>query len=260
MNITVCIKQVPGSNEVRMDPVTNTIIRDAEDAVINPFDTFGIEEAIRLKERFGGHITALSMGIPAVSELLREAISLGCDEGILLSDRAFAGADTLATAYTLSLAVPDGCDLIICGKQATDGDTAQVGPMLAEMLAIGHLSDVSEVVDVSSGKITCRRMTDDGYELVSVVLPALITVTKEINVPRLPSVLGLLRGKSAPVPVLSAADVKADTARTGLTGSPTQVVRTFIPSHTAASITLPGSSPREKAAALAAALRERGII
>lgn len=256
MNITVCIKQVPASNEVQMDPVTNTIIRDANDAIINPFDTFAIEEAIRLKERYCGHITALSMGIPAVAELLREAISLGCDDAILLSDKAFSGADTLATAYALSLAVPKDSELIICGKQATDGDTAQVGPMLAEALSIPHVTDVSKVINISDGHIVCQRMTDDGYETVSAELPALITVTKEINVPRLPSISGLLRSINAQVEVLAAADVAADTTRTGLSGSPTQVVRTFVPTHLVENIYISGNSPIEKAVALISSCKE----
>ncbi len=140
MNVIVCVKQVPGTNEVKMNKETNTIIREGVEAIINPFDTYAIEEGIRIKEKNGGKVTVLSMGIPSVAELIKETIALGADEAVLLSDRAFAGADTLATSYALSMGIRKigSYDLIICGKQATDGDTAQVGPSLAEKLGIPH--------------------------------------------------------------------------------------------------------------------------
>jgi electron transfer flavoprotein beta subunit len=140
LNVIVCVKQVPGTNEVKMNKETNTIIREGVEAIINPFDTYAIEEGIRIKEKNGGKVTVLSMGIPSVAELIKETIALGADEAVLLSDRAFAGADTLATSYALSMGIRKigSYDLIICGKQATDGDTAQVGPSLAEKLGIPH--------------------------------------------------------------------------------------------------------------------------
>ena len=261
MKIIVCVKQVPATNEVKMDPVTNTIIREGVESIINPFDTYAIEEAVRLKEVHGCHLASISMGIPSVSEILKETIALGMDESYLLSDRAFAGADTLATAHALArgiekIGLPD---LVICGKMATDGDTAQVGPMLAEMLSIPHLTDVSTIEKVEEKALICRKLTDDGYQRVRVELPAVITVSKEINVPRLPSICGLLKGKDADVPVYNAKDVAADTKMIGLSGSPTQVVRTFIPNLKLESEWLEGSSS-EQAEALLERLTEKNIL
>lgn len=149
MKIAVCIKQVPSTNEVRLDPVTNTIIRDGRQSVTNPFDTYAVEAAVQIKEQLGGEVTVLSMGIPSTERLLRDACSRGADKGVLLSDRAFAGADTLATSYALSLwCRTAGLDLILCGKMAVDGDTAQIGPELAEHLGIPHITDVCEILEI----------------------------------------------------------------------------------------------------------------
>lgn len=231
MNLIVCMKQVPSTNEVQLDPVTNTILRDGRQAVINPFDTFALECAVEIKERQGGKVWALSMGIPAVERLLREAISCGADEGLLLSDRAFAGADTLATARALALGVGKigTFDLIICGRMATDGDTAQIGPELAQLLEIPHLTHVTEILQVDAKHLLCKRNTDEGQQMVEVTLPALITVAKNCNQPRMASILGVKRSINAPVQVVGAADLGADPALLGLKGSPTQVVRTFVP-------------------------------
>ena len=233
MHIIVCIKQVPSSNEVRLNPVTNTIIRDAKQSVINPYDRFAVEEAIRIKEKTGARVTILSMGIPATERLLRDAISQGADDAMLLSDRAFAGADTLATSYTLSLGAREAgkVDLVLCGKMAIDGDTAQIGPELAEHMGIPHVSDVCEFVKVTEQEIVCIRARDYGKEVVRVTLPALLTVDKDINVPRLPSIAGIRRMENAPFKKMDAMMVGADRNRIGLDGSPTQVVRTFVPSR-----------------------------
>lgn len=233
MNVIVCVKQVPATNEVKMNKETNTIIREGVEAIINPFDTYAIEEGIRLKDQNGGKVTVLSMGIPAAAELLKETVALGVDESVLLSDRAFAGADTLATSYTLSMGVRKigAYDLIICGKQATDGDTAQVGPSLAEKLGIPHTTYVRKIEEIREGYIRCQRMTDDGYEVIELPLPAVITVVKEINEPRLPSIKGMMRAKKAQVSIWTADDIGADKEKCGLKGSPTQVVKTFVPTH-----------------------------
>lgn len=190
MNVIVCIKQVPGTTEVKMNKETNTIIREGIKSIINPFDTFAIEEALRIKDKFNSKVTGLSMGIPDTSILLKEAMSLGVDEAYLLSDRAFAGADSLATAYTLSMGIKyiNDYDLIICGKQATDGDTAQVGPSLAGKLNIPYITYVSEIQELKDGYIRCKRLIENGYEIIESTLPALITVVEDINVPRLPSI------------------------------------------------------------------------
>lgn len=258
MRIIVCVKQVPASNDVRLDPVTNTIIREGVEAVINPFDTYAVEEALRLRERYGGLLIALSMGIPSTTELLREPIALGFEAAHLLSDRAFAGADTLATAYSLAqgVSMAGGADLIICGKMATDGDTAQVGPMLAEMLGWPHLTDISAVEGLEEGWLICKKLSDDGYLRAGMRLPGLITVTKEINVPRLPSMAGLLKAKDTMIPVYTAREVAADADRIGLTGSPTQVVKTFTPELKRQCEWLTGNS-REQAWALIGKLGEK---
>ncbi|MBT3319465.1 MAG: electron transfer flavoprotein subunit beta/FixA family protein [Clostridia bacterium] len=252
MNIVVCVKQVPGTNEVKMNEETNTIIREGMEAIINPFDTYAVEEGVRLKEQTDGKVTAISMGIPSVADLLKETIGLGVDEAVLLSDRTFAGADSLATSYALAKGIEKigGVDLIICGKQATDGDTAQVGPSLAEKLGIPHTTYVKKIEEISEGYIRCERMTDDGYEVIEMTLPAVITVVKEINEPRLPSMKGMMRAKKAVVQVWTADDVGADKALCGLDGSPTQVVKTFVPVHNVNSEMIEGE-PNEQAKRLA---------
>jgi electron transfer flavoprotein beta subunit len=166
-----------------------------------------------------------------VAELLKQTIALGADEAFLLSDRAFAGSDTLATAYALSMGIRKigGADLIICGKQAVDGDTAQVGPSLAEKLGYPHTTCVRKIEEIGEGFIRCQRMTEDGYEVIELPLPAVITVTKEINEPRLPSIKGMMRAKKAEIKILTAEDIGADKDLCGLKGSPTQVVETFAP-------------------------------
>ena len=231
MNICVCVKQVPASNETRLDPVTHTIIREGAESILNPFDAFAVEEAVRLKARFSGSITAFSMGIPAVSDMLRRVIAVGADEACLLSDRAFAGADTIATAHALAAAIAKSClpDLILCGRMATDGDTAQVPPMLAELLHIPHVSDVTRIESLENGVLTVRRLTDDGYERASVPLPALVTVLKEINVPRLPSIAGILRGEEADVRVLNREALGVAPETVGLKGSRTRVIKSERP-------------------------------
>ena len=223
MKICVCVKQVPASNETRLDPVTHTIIREGAEAILNPFDAFAVEEAVRLKARYGGSVTALSMGIPAAEGMLRRVIAVGADEAILLTDRAFAGSDTLATARTLARAVEKAGlpDLILCGRMATDGDTAQVGPMLAENLSIPHVSDVSAIESIESGLLTALRLTDDGYARVRVPLPALVTVLKEINIPRLPSISGVFRGEAAEITLWNRESLGIDPDETGLLGSAT---------------------------------------
>jgi electron transfer flavoprotein beta subunit len=236
-----------------MNKETNTIIREGVEAIINPFDAYAVEEGIRIKEKTeDGKVTILSMGIPSVADLLKETLAVGADEAVLLSDRAFAGADTLATAYALSMGVKKigNYDLIICGKQASDGDTAQVGPSLAEKLGIPHTTYVRKIEEIREGFIRCQRMTDDGYEVIEMPLPAVITVVKEINEPRLPSLKGMMRSKKAQIPVWTAADIGADENLCGLAGSPTQVVETFVPVHNVQSEMIEGE-PAEQAKKLA---------
>jgi len=247
MNIVVCVKQVPGTTEVKMNKETNTIIREGVEAIINPFDTYAVEESLRIREKTGGKVTVLSMGIPSVADILKDTIALGVDEAVLLSDRAFAGADSLATSYALSMGLRKmgDVDLIICGKQATDGDTAQVGPSLAEKLGYPHTTYVRKIEEIKEGYIRCQRMTEDGYEVVEMPLPAVITVVKEINEPRLPSIKGMMRAKKAVVQVWTADDINADKNRCGLKGSPTQVVKTFVPVHDIKSEMIEGEAPEQ---------------
>jgi len=231
MNIVVCIKQVPDTTNVRIDPETNTLVRSGVQSIINPFDMYAIEEAIRLKEKFGGMVTIVTMGPPQAEEALREAISLGADEAVLVSDRAFAGSDTWATSYTLSKTIGKigKFDLIICGKQAIDGDTAQVGPGIAAFMDIPQITFVKKIEDIKDSLIRAERMTEEGYDIVESPLPCLITVVKEINEPRLPSLKGKMRAKKIEIRKLEAKDLDADPDSLGLKGSPTKVVKIFTP-------------------------------
>jgi len=231
MNIIVCIKQVPDTTEVRIDPVTKNLVREGVKSIVNPFDAYAIEEGVRLKEKFGGKTIALTMGPPQAEAVLREAISLGCDEGVLVSDRAFAGSDTLATSYTLSKAIEKikDYDIIICGKQAVDGDTAQVGPGIAATLDIPQITYVRKIDEIKDNVITAERATEDGYEIAQTKLPCLLTVVKEVNVPRLPSLKGKMKAKSAVITMWKAADIGGEENRLGLKGSPTEVWKIFTP-------------------------------
>ncbi len=231
MRIIVCIKQVPDIKDVRIDPHTHTIIREGVESIINPYDRYAIEEGIRLKERYGGKVTAISMGPPQAKDALKEAISCGVDQGVLLCDRAFAGADTLATTYSLAKSIEKigGFDLIICGKQAIDGDTAQVGPGLAERLNIPYVLYVRRVEIKENGCARVDRMMDDGSDILEMDLPALITVVKEINEPRLPSLKGEVRAASTEIPMYTAQDLGADEDNIGLKGSATLVTKIFPP-------------------------------
>ena len=231
MELVVCIKQVPDTTDIKIDPISNTLIRSGVPSIINPFDMYAIEEALRIKEKTGGKVTVISMGPPQVESAFKEAISLGVDECVLLSDRKFAGSDTLATSYTLTEGIRKigKVDLIICGKQAADGDTAQVGPGIAELMEIPQATYVRKIEKIEDEKITVQRTTDYGYDVVEMKLPALITVVKEINDPRLPSLRGKMRAKKYEHKTLSADDLKIDERRTGLDGSPTKVVKIFNP-------------------------------
>jgi electron transfer flavoprotein beta subunit len=242
MNIVVCLKQVPGTTEVKIDPQTNTLIRQGIKNIINPFDTYALEEGVRLKEKHGGRVTVVTMGPPQAEEALREAISLGADEAILLSDSAFAGADTWATAYTLSRAIIKlgEYDIIICGRQTIDGDTGQVGPELAELLTIPFVAYVSQIEEITDSRMRLRRMVEEGHEVVETTLPAVITVVKEINIPRLPSLRGIARSKSAAIPTWGAGEIDADKDMVGLSGSCTRVIKVFFPRRISQSEILEG--------------------
>jgi electron transfer flavoprotein alpha/beta subunit len=230
VKIVVCIKQVPDTAEVRINPETNTLIRDGVPSIINPYDMHAIEAGIQIREKTGASVTVITMGPPQAETSLRDAISMGADDAVLISDRAFAGSDTWATAYALSRAVEHlGADIIICGKQAIDGDTAQVGPEMAEFLGIPHVAYVRRIDEVRDNAIVVQRLMDDGFDVVESSIPVLLTVVRELNVPRLPSLKGKMAAKKAQIMRLTAADIKADEGSLGLKGSPTQVRNIFAP-------------------------------
>ena len=230
MNCIVCIKQVPDAAEVKINPETNTLIREGVPSMINPFDVNAIEAALQVREKLGGKVTVITMGPPQADAALREAVSMGADEAILISDRAFAGSDTWATSYTLSLAIRKiGFDIVLCGKQAIDGDTAQVGPEVAAFLDIPHVAFVKKIEEISDKSLLVHRHMDDGYDVVETPLPVLITVTREINVPRLPSLKGKMAAKKTVITTMDFAALGAEEGKVGLKGSPTQVRNIFAP-------------------------------
>ncbi|MCE5325490.1 MAG: electron transfer flavoprotein subunit beta/FixA family protein [Planctomycetaceae bacterium] len=230
MRIIVPIKQVPETSKVSMDPVTGTMIREGLEAIVNPLDLYAIEAALALRAKCGGEVVVVSMGPPKAMIALREAVSMGADAAVLLSDKAFAGSDTWATSYVLAAAARKlgACDIIICGERATDGDTGQVGPAIAAWLDLPVVTYVSSI-DPADGFMRVRRLVENGHEVLEADTPAVLTVVKEIGDPRLPTLAGKLRAKSLEIPVWAAADLDVDPARLGLAGSPTRVVKIFKP-------------------------------
>jgi electron transfer flavoprotein alpha/beta subunit len=261
MNIIVLVKQVPDASEVKINRETNTLIRDGIPSIINPFDMYALEEALRLREQHGGKVTAVTMGPPQAAEALKEAVALGVDDVVLLSDRSFAGADTWATSYALSKGIKKigSYDLVIAGKQAIDGDTAQVGPETADMLGIPFVAYIRKIEKVESNKMTAERMMDEGYDVVETSLPAVITVVKEINQPRLPSLKGKMKAKSLKVTAWSAQDIGADPNLCGLKGSPTKVVKIFPPTPRGQREILSGTI-EDQIAVVAKNLKEQALL
>lgn len=245
MEIIVCIKQVPETGNIKIDPHTNTLIREGVPSIINPFDMYALEEAIRIKETHGGQVTVISMGPPQADSALREALSIGADRAILISDKRFSGADTWATSYTLAQAIKKigSYDIVLCGKQAIDGDTAQVGPELADTLGIPVITYVRKIEEIGKDHIRVQRMMEDGYDVMETSLPVLLTVVKEINIPRLPSLKGKMRARKEEIPVWTADDIQADQSRCGLEGSATWVVRIFSPDPRPSGKVLTGEIP-----------------
>jgi electron transfer flavoprotein beta subunit len=230
LKIVVCIKQVPDTAEVRINPETNTLIREGVPSIINPYDLNALEAALQIKEQNGAKVTVLSMGPPQAETALREAVSLGADEAVLLTDRAFAGSDTLATSYTLAMAIKKlEADIIFCGKQAIDGDTAQVGPETAEFLNIPHVAYIKKIEEIRDGYVRVQRLMDEGYDVVESSTPVLFTVVKELNKPRLPSLKGKMAAKKAVIKNMGMADIGVNEGSLGIKGSPTQVRNIFAP-------------------------------
>ena len=236
MLVVACIKQVPDTTQVKIDPVTNTLVREGIPFIMNPFDTHALEEALRLKDKYGVRVAALSMGPPNAEITLRKALSVGVDEVYLLSDRAFGGADTLATSMVIAEAVrklseKDEIALVLCGKQTIDGDTAQVGPGIALRMNMVPLTLVDRIVDldINAKKITVSRKLEGRHEIVEAKLPALLTVLREMNKPRYPSVPMRLEAQDVPVTLWDNKVLNLDVNQIGLKGSPTAVRKIFSP-------------------------------
>ncbi len=261
MEIVVCVKQVPDTTEVKIDPQTNTLIRQGVPSIVNPFDKNAVEAAIQLKEKHGGKVTVISMGPPQAKDALKECLAMGADEAVLVSDRAFGGADTLATSYTLAAAIRKigNVDLIICGKQAIDGDTAQVGPEAAEHLGLPQVTCAAKI-EVEAGKARVEREHEEGYEVIEAQLPLLITVVKSINEPRFPTVKGTMKANRKEIPVWTVEELTVDPAKLGLKGSPTQVRRIFTPQQRTQGEIIQADTAREAVLALMGKLADAKII
>ena len=263
MNIIVMVKQVPDTTEIKLDPKTGNLIREGIESIMNPDDRHALEAAVRLKESMGGKVTAVSMGPTQAIDVITESMGMGADKGVLLSDRAFAGADTWATSFTLGKAMEKigEYDLIICGRQAIDGDTAQIGPQVADYLNIPHVSYVFEIEDVREETLVVKRRLEDGYERVETRLPALLTVIGELNTPRYPVVGRLIDAcrEMAPVEIWNAADIGVKTDEIGLEGSLTHVIKTFAPKFKRQGEMLEGNAG-ESIKALVGKLRDNRIL
>jgi len=234
LRIVVPIKQVPETGKARMDEETGTVQRQGVESIVNPLDLYAVEAALRMREGAGGEVVALSMGPPAAERALREVIAMGCDRGVLICGREFAGSDTWATSYALSQGIRTigQFDLVVCGERATDGDTGQVGPALAAFLDVPPITYVSRIESITDGVLRARRLVENGYQVLSCPLPCVITVVKEIADPRLPTLHGKRRARATDVPAYGPADIGADTKKMGLNGSPTRVVRIARPKIT----------------------------
>jgi electron transfer flavoprotein alpha/beta subunit len=243
MNVIVCIKQVPAKIKIEIDAKTGALASGGVDRAINPPDLYALEEGLRIKEKTRGKVTVLTMGPAKAEESLKEAIGYGADEAILLTDPAFEGSDTWATSHVLARAINrfGQFDLVVCGKQSIDGETGQVGPMLAEGLGVPFIPLVNKIEELGGSSIKVMRMSDEGHQLIEMALPGVITVVKEINVPRIPSLRGLMAAKKAKIPVWNARELGIDPAMVGSVGSPTRVSKVFFPQRSAKSEILQGS-------------------
>ena len=261
MNIVVCIKQVPDTTDVKIDPKTGTLIREGVPSIINPDDRHAIEEGLRLKEKHGGRVVVLSMGPPQAIDALMETKAMGVDECYLVSDRAFAGSDTLATSYALARCVQTtgAWDVVICGRQAIDGDTAQIGPQMAEALGVPQVTYAIEI-KIDGKHVVAKRALEDGYEVIETQLPALFTVINEINKPRYPTVKGIVSVcRDCNIQTWTAKDIGASPKMCGLNGSPTQVARTFAPEPKGAGVIYKGAA-EQNVKDLVKALRAKNVV
>ena len=251
MHILVCVKQVPDTTEIKMDPITNTMDRSTAPTIINPFDAHAVEEAVKIKKQMGGKVSIISMGPPQAQEVIKKCIEMGADEGYLLSDRAFAGSDTLSTSYILAMGIKkvmdkDPIDLVFCGKQAIDGDTAQVGPGIACRLGMPQLTYVEDIesFDLERNVVVLHRKIDNGYEVVQSKLPCLITVEKDINELSFSPLTNMIKAARYKPIAWGINDFESDLSQLGLKGSPTSVRRIFPPAQRAGGELLEGSEDK----------------
>ena len=263
INVVVLVKQVPNTTEIKLDRKTGNLIREGVDSIINPDDRQALEIALQIKDKHQAKITVISMGPPQSIDAISEAMGMGCDAGILLTDKAFAGADTWATSTTLGKALEkiDDYDLILCGRQAIDGDTAQTGPQIAEYLNIPQASYVDKIEELKNGTITATRRLEDGYERLTISLPALLTITRIQTTPRYPEIGNLIAAchKRAPMEVWNAADIRAQTNEIGMEGSLTQVIKTFSPKSKREGELLTGDVP-EAVTSLIGKLKQHHLL
>jgi electron transfer flavoprotein beta subunit len=262
MKIIVPVKQVPEVAEVKVNEETGTLIRDGVPSILNPFDEYAIEEAVKIKEAHGGEVTVITMGPPQAKSALSKALAMGADKAIHMTDRIFAGADTWTTAYTLAEQIKKmEFDLVICGKQAIDGDTAQVGPEIAELLSIPQICYVRHLEIAEGGKhVIAHRETDEGYDVIKARMPVLLTATKGLNEPRLANVMAIMKAKQKPMEIVDAATLGAPEDDLGLKGSPTQVRKVFPPVKKAGGIKLEDVDAKTAAKQLVEFLAKKGAI
>lgn len=262
MDILVCVKQVPDTTEIKINYETNTLIREGVPSIVNPFDAYALEVAVRLKEKHGGTVTVLSMGPDQAKAALKECLSVGADKAYLLSDRAFGGSDTLATSYILASAIHSlgKFDLIMCGKQAIDGDTAQVGPEIAEHLDIPQVTYALDADVTEDGQVIVKKETETGYEMVETQIPALLTVVKTEFEPRMASVKAKIAANRKPIDVITSQDITIDLSRAGLKGSPTKVKKTYTPPMKGDSVVIKEETAKESVDKLISILDEKSII
>ena len=262
MKIIVCVKQVPDTNEVRIDPIKGTLIRDGVPSILNHDDANALEEALKIKETYPEtHITVLTMGPPQAQDMLRECMAMGADDAVLLSDRALGGSDTWATSNALAAGVAKigEFDIIFAGRQAIDGDTAQVGPQLAEKLGIPQVTYVKEF-SIKGNEIIVKRALENGYEMIQLRTPCLLTAIKELNNPRYMSVAGVYKACNTKVAVWSAEDIKVDQTKVGLEASPTNVYKSFTPKPKGKGITITGDSTKAVVENLMCALEAKHLV
>ncbi|MBN7772979.1 electron transfer flavoprotein subunit beta [Clostridium aminobutyricum] len=262
MKIIVCVKQVPDTNEIKINPETGTLIRDGVPSILNPDDANALEQALRVKDLYPDTtVSVITMGPPQANEMLQECIAMGADDAILLSDRALGGSDTWATSNALSAGIKKigEYDMIFAGRQAIDGDTAQVGPQIAEKLGVSQVTYVKEFELIKDG-ILVKRALEDGYELLKVKTPCVLTAIKELNKPRYMSVKGILKAGKQTIKIWNAEDIGVDLTTVGLKASPTNVFKSFTPKPKGAGVIVQGDTPKEKAANLMATLKEKHII